>query len=53
MEFLKNKTPKENLVNIHALVLSVMLNNKEEIVKVNGYGAISANNESANNVYIV
>ena len=30
-----------------------MPTNKEELVRVNGYGAISANDESANKIFIV
>ena len=30
-----------------------MSTNKAELVKANGYGAISSNDEAANNVYIV
>ena len=30
-----------------------MSNNKEELVKLNGYGAIAENDEAKNNVYIV
>ena len=30
-----------------------MLNNKSQLVKVNGYGATSYNDEASNNFYIV
>ena len=52
MEFLDNKTPQVNFYNIRVLIISVMSTNKSELVKVNGYGAIAANNKSANIFYI-
>ena len=48
-----NKTPKEELGNIHALVISVMLTNKAELVEVNGYSIICSNNEAVNNCHNV
>ena len=48
MEFLYNKTPKVELYNIHALILSGVSTNNAELVKVNGYGTISANDEASN-----
>ena len=53
MELLYNKTPQVYFDNIHALIIVVISTNKAELVKVNRYGAIAANNESANNFYIV
>ena len=53
MEFLYNKTPQVDSDNIHALILAGMLTNEVELVQVNGYDAISANDETANNFYIV
>ena len=53
MEFLYNKTPKVELYNIRALIISGVSTNNAELVKVNGYGTIAANDESENNVYIV
>ena len=52
MEFLDNKTPKEELEKIHALVLEGTSANKEEPVEVNEHGHIDANDEAANNFYI-
>ena len=49
MKFLDNKTPKVEFENICVLILSGMSNNNAELVKVNGYGAISSNDESENN----
>ena len=53
MELLHNKTPKESLENIHKLFMQVILTNKEELVKVNGDGAIADNYKATNNSYIV
>ena len=53
MELLDNKKPQVEFENIHALILEEMLTNKVEPVKVNGYGAIYANYEAANNAYVV
>ena len=39
--------------NIHALIISGMWTNKEEPVKVNGYGAIDIYDKAENNFYIV
>ena len=52
MKLCDNKTPHIDFYNIHAFILAGMSNNKAELVKVNGYGAISANDEAANNFYI-
>ena len=53
MKFLWNKTPKEESYNIHALVISLITTNNEELVEVYGYGDIFSNGESSNNLYIV
>ena len=53
MEFLENKTPQVDFYNIHALIISVISNNKVEPVEVNGCRAIYANDEAANYFYIV
>ena len=48
MEFLCNKIPQVEFDNINALIISGISTNKAELVKVNGYGAIADNDESAN-----
>ena len=53
MELLDKNTPQSEFDKIYALILKVMSANKEELVKVNGYGAISANYNATNNFYIV
>ena len=53
MEFLGKKTPQVYFYNIHALVIGLLSTNKEELVKVDDCGAISVNDEAANNVYVV
>ena len=53
MESLYNRTPQVDFDGIHSLVPSVMSNNKSELVKVNGHGAISVNYEAANKLYTV
>ena len=53
MKFLENNAPKEEFNKIHTLVLSVMSPNNEELVEVNGYVAIAANNEAKNYFYVV
>ena len=45
MNFLEKKTPQVDFENIHALIISGMSTNKAETFQVNGYGAISANDE--------
>ena len=47
MEFSDNKTPQFEFDNIHKFILVLILTNKEELVKVNGYGDIAANDEGA------
>ena len=53
MKFLDNKAPQVEFDNIHVLIISVRSTNKTEHIKVNGYGAIADNDESANYFYIV
>ena len=53
MELLDKKTSQVEFDNIRALILVGMSTNKSELVKFNGYGAIFANGEDANKVYIV
>ena len=48
MELLDKNTPQSEFDKIYALILKVMSANKEELVKVNGYGAIAANDEAVN-----
>ena len=45
VNFLEKKTPQVDFENIHALIISGMSTNKAETFQVNGYGAISANDE--------
>ena len=49
MELLDNKTPKFEFDNINALILAGISISKAEIVKVNGYGDISTNDDATNN----
>ena len=49
MEFLYNNAPKVIIDNIRALITEVISTNGEEPVKLNGHGAIDANDEAANN----
>ena len=53
MKLLCNKTTQVEFDNIHASILAVISTIKEEFIKVNGYVAVSANDEAANNFYIV
>ena len=53
MELLDKNTPQSEFDKIYALILKVMSANKEELVKVNGYGAISDNNKTAYIFYII
>ena len=53
MELLDNKTSQVEFDNIHELIITEMENSKAELVKVNGYGAIAANDEAENDFYIV
>ena len=53
MKSLDNKTPQVDFENIHVLIISVISTNKAELFQVNGYSDISANDEAANNAYIV
>ena len=53
LKFLDNKTPQIELDNIHTFILAEMSTNKAELVEVNGYAYIAANDESENNFYIV
>ena len=53
MELLDKNTPQFDFDNIYALILVRMSTNKELHVKVNGYGGIASNDETANNSYIV
>ena len=53
MELFDNKTPRVESDNTHEFIHAGMWNNKEKLVKVNGYGAISVNDDAANNIYIV
>ena len=48
MEFLENKTTQVEFENIHTLILAVVLTNKAENAKLNGYGAITGNDEAKN-----
>ena len=43
MKFLYKKTPQVDFDNIHAFIIAEMFTNKVELVQVNGYGDISAN----------
>ena len=45
MELLDNKTPQVVFDNIHALFISKNSTNNPELVQLNGYGAISANDK--------
>ena len=53
MEFLGSKAPQVELENLNALIITVISINKSEILELNGYDDIYANDESENNVYIV
>ena len=46
MRLLDNKTPQVEFYNMNALILAGISTNKEVIVNMNGYGAISANDEA-------
>ena len=49
MEIFDNKTPQIELGNIHSFIISGISTNKAELVEVNGYDAISSNDEAKNN----
>ena len=49
MLFLDKTIPQVELDNIHALILAGISTNKAEVVEVNGYGAIYADDEASNN----
>ena len=53
MKLLYNKIPQFELDNIHVFILSGISTNKSELVQVNGYDDIYANDEAAHNVYIL
>ena len=53
MEFLGSKAPQVELENLNALIITVISIHKSEILELNGYDDIYANDESENNVYIV
>ena len=53
MDFIDNKTPQVESEKIHAFILAVISTNKAELVEVNGYGYISANDETENVFYAV
>ena len=53
MKLLDNKTPQVEFDNIHTWIISLVFNNKAELVQVNGYGAIASNYEAENKFYIV
>ena len=51
MKLLDNKTPQVDFDNIRVFIIAAMSINKAELVKVNGCGAVAANDESANIFY--
>ena len=53
MKFLDNKIPQVEFDNINTLILVGMSTEKAELAKVNGYGAISANDEASNFKYFL
>ena len=53
MKCVDNKTPQVEFDNINALIMAGMSTNKAEPFKMNGYGAIDANDKATNNFYIV
>ena len=46
MEFLDKNTPQVQFDNICAFMLAGMSTNRAELVKVNGFSAISSNDEA-------
>ena len=53
MKLLDNKAPQVEFDNIHVLIIAGMSTNKSELVQVYGYGDIAANDEAADNLFIV
>ena len=51
MEFVDKKIPQVEFDNIHTSILSGTKTDKAERVLVNGYGALSANDEATNNFH--
>ena len=51
MKFLGNKTPQVYFENIQSFILALISTDKAQLVKVNGYGAIYANDEAIKSLF--